>query len=154
MGPIGQALSAQSERQWAQLGACLEQLDEATACRGEGILVPKRLLAHIIETVDFYLAPSPDEYAWGGTIGDWEGTPTDGFPSLAAFARYHADVAERLREWFGRHDDEALLGGNPFPWTGANPAERMMYVMRHTAQHLGEINALLRTWGLPLVGWR
>lgn len=154
MGPIGAMLSAQMDRQWAQLEACLAGLDEATASRGDGVLVPKRLLAHIVETVDFYVAPAPDQYAWGDTLPDWEGAELSAFPDLAAYRGYLAAVGERVRGWFAAHDDEALLGANPFPWTGANQAERMVYVMRHTAQHLGEINALLRQWDVARVPWR
>jgi len=154
MGPIGQLLLAQAERQWAQIAACLDQLDDTTACRGEGVMVPKRLLAHIIETVDFYVSPAPDSYKWGDRLPDWEGAEISAFPDLAGFREYLAEVGQRMRAWFAAHDDAALLDGNTFPWTGANHAERMVYVMRHTGQHLGEINALLRAWDVPRVAWK
>jgi hypothetical protein len=49
--------------------------------------------------------------------------------------------------------DEDLLAGHAFPWTGATVLERMIYTLRHSMFHLGQIQAELRRRGMKGAEW-
>ena len=51
--------------------------------------------------------------------------------------------------------DEGLLAPEEdYAWTGSTLLGRLLYMLAHCRQHLGEINAELRRRGLPRIKWR
>lgn len=50
-------------------------------------------------------------------------------------------------------DAELLQSQEAFPWTGPNILSRLIYVIRNSQDHTGQLNAELRRRGLPRSAW-
>jgi hypothetical protein len=177
---VSGAMAGQLERQWVMLREALTMLDDGQYRGGEGYLAPARLLMHTIRTSHFYLADGPDGFDWerpfvphsrGADVGDpasrdvqyerWSRALTAGdeadvadLPSREALLAYLEEVVAIGDAWLGEQDEAAWLGPTGFPWTGETRLAQMVYLLRHTQHHIGELNALLRTWDQPRVEWR
>jgi hypothetical protein len=119
-------------------------------------LIPARLALHVIEAAEFYSGDSPEEFRWGSRFGvNCERTPPEQLPDQEAMLRYLDEVQARVETWLrGLTDADLLLPGQAFPWTGRCVLDRAIYVLRHTHQHIGEMNAELRRRGCPRAQWR
>lgn len=114
-------------------------------------LIPARHLVHVVACDDVFTGDIPfDQYdplkLFG--VGEW-GTPPEELPSrevaLAKLAAMRATVEER----FSRFDDAALLEPEQMhTWTGQTRLGKMLYVLRHSQHHLGEMNAELSRRGI------
>ena len=119
-------------------------------------LVPARHLVHVLGCVDLFTGDTPfEQHDPAGLFGvvEW-GTPPEELPggrvALAKLAEMRMVVEERLAEL----DDAALLESETlYPWTGQNRMGRMLYVLRHTQHHLGEVNAELSRRGIKAAIW-
>lgn len=155
MSPLQATLAEQFERHLAMLGAAIEAVPEDDWLRGDEPLLPARILLHAVSAVDFYLHRDVED--WKPHVRyhfDEETAPAEQLPGPAELAAYLTDIGGTWRAFLAASDDAALLGANGFPWTGPNPLARMIYTMRHSYEHVGEINVLLRQWDRPRVKWR
>jgi hypothetical protein len=155
MAAVGEALAEQMKRSWKMLRTAIEGFEADEWQAGErSELVPARWALHAIEAGDFYAKPSPEGFTWGRRFqADWEGSPPKELPTQEQTLVYMKDVARELDDWLTSASGEELLGENAFPWTGANPMSRMIYLMRHTQHHAGEMNMLLRQRGWSTDNW-
>ncbi len=157
MNQIGDALAGQFERVWMQVRPAIENCPDAEWKRGDHpAFIPVRLACHLIETVDYYTRPTPEDFRWDEQWGGADSLEGDlnALPSRDALLAYLEKVRARVDAWLRGASDEELLGGNPFEWTGASPMERMVYTLRHSQHHLAEINEELTRRGLPPAEWR
>ena len=114
----------------------------------------------MINTVDGYARDSQPE-SWNGLAEvqfgralDWEGTPADELPGQQECLAYLEVVRQRTRVWLEGLGDEGLLAPQEaFPWTGPNILSRMIYVIRNSQDHTGQLNAELRRRNLPRSTW-
>jgi uncharacterized damage-inducible protein DinB len=113
---------------------------------------------HIVETLDFYLRKSPDGMKWGGQAGyDWEKSKdieTDVLPNITKkiVSAYLDEVEERLTEIFSSLDTSNLNSKDDFPWF-SSMFEKLIYVLRHSMQHTGELSKTLRDLQCKRVEW-
>ncbi|UCD96137.1 MAG: hypothetical protein JSV35_06490 [Candidatus Bathyarchaeota archaeon] len=64
-------------------------------------------------------------------------------------------MMKKSSDWLRGLSDAGLLSPEKaFPWTGKTKLGRVMYLLAHCRQHIGEINAELRRRGLPRVKWQ
>jgi uncharacterized damage-inducible protein DinB len=156
MHTIGQGLADQFERMWTMLRETIDNCAEEEWKReaGHWFLLPSRLAYHTIETVEFYSRQSPEGMDWNGRFGvDWETRETERLPDREPMVNYLDDIRGSLREKLQSLPDEALTAEHAFPWTGATPLERMIYTLRHSMFHVGQIQAELRRRGLKGAEW-
>ena len=156
-----EAVARQLEATWKQWRKAIEQIPADHWRSGEiDYLIPARHALHVINTVDGYCRDEPAE-SWNslaethfGRSVDWEGTPADELPDQAEILEYLEVVQARTAQWLSSMSDEQLLAPqDAFPWTGPNLLSRMIYVIRNSQDHTGQLNAELRRRGLPRSTW-
>lgn len=65
-----------------------------------------------------------------------------------------ANVRATVEERLAKFDDAALLEPEkPHPWAGQTRMCKILYVLRHTQHHLGEVNAELSRRGIKAATW-
>jgi len=156
MHSIGNGLADQFERMWLMLREAISNCGDGEWKRDAGhwFLIPSRLAYHIIETVDFYSRESPPEMEWARRFGvDWETREAEKLPGREPMLDYLEEIRASLGGKLRSMSDEALLADQAFPWTGATVLERMIYTLRHSMFHLGQIQAELRRRGLKGADW-
>jgi len=155
---IGKELSAQFERTHQMLIKTIESYQGPAWVVGkENYLVPARLAYHLVETIEYYLSDvSSEEFSWGGRFGgDWEGMPALDLPGQKEMIEYLGEMMTELRKQLSAQKDETFLAENlTFPWTGKTKLGHILYVMRHSLHHHGELCALLYESGCKEVNWR
>ena len=156
MHTIGNGLADQFEHMWMMLretiGNCTDEEWKRDA--GHWFLIPSRLAYHIIETVDFYSRESPEGMPFAERFGvDWETREVEKLPDRESLLDYLEEIRGSLKGKLRSRPDETILAGHPFPWTGATVLERMIYTLRHSMFHLGQIQAELRLRGLKGAEW-
>jgi hypothetical protein len=158
MGKIGAALADQLDRLWASVREAIENCPDDAWRKGDRPAgTPVRLACHLIGGIDFYAGDKPDGFVnghrWGGI--NWEKGGIDALPDRETLLAIQAEVQQYASEQLRALSDEALLDGeNLFPWTGANSLERVIYMIRHSQQHLGEFNNELTRRGHKPAEWR
>jgi len=142
---------------WDMLRDAIDQIpDEHWKTGGIEYLAPARQMFHIIETADFYMGKSREDFPWGARFGiDWKEAALDDFPDKEATREYLEEGVAKVEGWLKGQGEEGLLTAeNNFPWTGGAVLGRALYLLAHCRQHMGELNAELRHRGLPRVKWR
>jgi hypothetical protein len=142
MQTIGIGLADQFERMRMMLREAIGNCPDEEWKRDSGhwFLVPSRLAYHTIETVDYYCHESPQEMDWGRRFCiDWESRDTKRLPGREPMLAYLEEIQESLGATLRSMSDSALLTGHAFSWTGATVMECMVYTLRHSMFHLGQI---------------
>jgi hypothetical protein len=156
MTTITSELIEQYDRAWAMLRATIERITDERWRSGDAPgLVPARWALHAIETVAFYMRPTPDGFRWNARFGVDSDAPADRLPSRADVLAYLEEVRADARATLERMSDSDLLEAtNAFPWTGSTILGRMLYTLRHTMTHQGELSMILRFQGADETEWR
>ncbi len=155
-------LVASVKEQWARTWAMWEEMihsipDEEWASGEMDYLIPARHLIHVTVGEDVFSADTPveesDQTKWFG-VPAWETAASD-LPrkelALSRLAAFRSTVEARLSQF----SDEALLEPElVHPWTGRTRVSKILFTLRHTQHHLGEINAELIRRGIEGVKWQ
>ena len=150
-------LKEQFGRQWKTIRDLVDKVPDDQWRAGEiGHLVPARLVYHILVGTEVYARScSYEEYtARRRFTTDWQVAPAGELPDRQTTLR-HVDVMEgAVVEWLEALGDEGLLTKEDgFSWTGSKKLARALYLLRHTQNHIGEVNSELRRRGLPRGKW-
>ena len=158
---IADVVGRQLEATWQQWRKAIEQIPAAHWASGHiDYLIPARHALHVINTVDGYCRDEQPE-SWNslaetqfGRTLDWEGTSADQLPDQCETLGYLDSVRSRTRLWLmSMADEELLQPQKAFPWTGANILSRLIYTIRNSQDHIGQLNAELRRRDLPRSAW-
>lgn len=150
---VAEEFRQQFDRAWAMIRESISGFSEVDwISAGVDYLVPARIAYHLIQTVEYYIADTPKEFAWGKRFGgDWEGMAKDRLPSREDMLSYLGEIENRMSEWLGDRDlqEENEL----FPHTGKTLLGHALYVLRHTMDHHGQMNYILYQSGRKKVNW-
>ncbi len=152
------AVKEQWTRMWSMWEEMIQSIPDEEWARGDmDYLIPARHLIHVTVGEDVFSADTPidesDESQWFG-VPAWETAVAD-LPSkevaLGRLAIFRFTVEARLSQF----TDEALLEPEQVhPWTGRTRMSKILFTLRHTQHHLGEINSELIRRGIEGVKWR
>ncbi len=157
MGKIGESIIENFSLTWLMFEEALEIIPDYHWTRGENnYLIPARLMLHAIETIDFYSSRSPKDYSHGYRFSlDTKDSSPDQLPDRKQLKKYLAEVKEKTESWLRKLENEDFLAHeSEFPWTGSSVLGRVLYLLEHCRQHIGELNAELRRRNLPRIKWR
>jgi hypothetical protein len=147
----------QFERQFKTLDTLYDRVNEgAWAYADQRIKGAWQWMAHLLETIEFYLGTrGADAFPWGQRLHvDWENGQADPIPSQEAMRAYQEDVQALVAQVLGSKSDADLAAPESLhPWTGQTYLGRLLYLMRHTQQHIGDINRVLRLNGCDALQW-
>ena len=156
MTAIGE-LQDHYERQFKTLDTVYDRTnDEAWAYADQRLKGIWQWMAHALETIEFYLGRYDAEgFPWGHRFDlDWEDDQAQSIPSPEAMRIYQEDVRALVTQLLGSKTDADLLASeSTHPWTGQTYLGKLLYVMRHTQQHIGDINRVLRLNGCEALRW-
>jgi len=110
---------------------------------GYGLTQPSRLALHIIQSTKYYIEDeSPLKYAAGKAIeiNSWDLEKSD-LPELEDILFLLADIEKKTVGWLEKVDFNA--NNDKFPWTGKTYGSVVLFLLRHSQYHLGEMNSLL-----------
>lgn len=158
---VAEAIDRQLEATWKQWRKAIDQIPADQWRDGDvDYLIPARHALHVVNTVDGYCRceqpaswNSLTEAHFGRNL-DWEGTPASELPDQAETLGYLESVRTRTNQWLmAMSDQELLQPQGAFPWTGPNILSRLIYVIRNSQDHTGQLNAELRRRDLPRSAW-
>jgi len=119
---------------------------------GEGeYLVIARLAFHALQAVDYHRDAHPEQFDWDAHGLDWEGSAPEVLWDRTRTLAYLDEMHDKARALVA--DQAGLLGKDVSPRFHLSRLDHPCYALRHTAQHSGEINALLRQAGAPIGSW-
>jgi hypothetical protein len=145
-------MSKQTRQAFKTLQTAIERCPDTRWREGSGnYLVIARLAFHALEAVDYHLDPHPERYEWGKYGIDWEGSSA---AQLWGRRRTLDYLEEMLLKALAFVDDPSgLLSEDGAPQHFVSRLDHLCYVLRHLAQHTGEINCLLRQGDAPVGNW-
>lgn len=153
---VGEVMD-QFERQFKMLDTLYDRVNDAAwAYPDQRIKGVWQWMTHLLETIEFYLGDKPGEdFPWGHRFDlDWETAQANPLPSPEAMRAYQRDVwASVTRIVSGKTDADLLAPETLHPWTGKTFLGKLIYLMRHTQQHIGDINRVLRLNDCGALEW-
>ncbi len=116
---------------------------EAWLQAGRDANTPVRLSWHILQSVKSYLADtSALQFASGKSFArDWVQVTESQLPSQADILACLLEMQSRTEKWLAELDTSAA--NEAFPWAGETQLGVVIFLLRHTMYHLGELSSLL-----------
>jgi len=147
----------QFQRSFHMLYEEIERFDDKQWVTGlDSFLVPVKLAMHIVDCLDYYFSgKTGDEYSWGYRFGGgWWELPDDRLPGKAEILAYAWEIEARIINQLKALDDADLLKPADIHDGAAETAlGRLVYALRHTLHHHGELSALAVHHGLQGGSW-
>jgi hypothetical protein len=151
------AILDQFVRQFKTLDSLYDRVnDEAWAYADPRLKGVWQWMVHVLETNEYYLGTRGwQDFPFGHRFDlDWEESQADPVPSQEAMRAYQKDVQAYAVQVLGSVTDEDLLAPESLhPWTGEVYLGKLIYLLRHTQQHIGDINRVLRLNGCDALQW-
>jgi hypothetical protein len=112
-------------------------------------------MSHVLETIEFYLGDKNEGFSWSHRFSlDWENAQAGSAPGKEAMRAYQKDVEQLLHRMLdGKTEADLAASEILHPWTGKTYLGKLLYLMRHTQQHIGDINRVLRFNGCDALEW-
>jgi hypothetical protein len=134
----------QYEHTWRVFERLVKDFDaEAWLQTGRGAITPARLALHILLGTQYYLEDrTPFQYPSGKPFEiDWETVKTDDLPSQNDILAFIHETMDKTERWLSNMDYSAE--NVSFPWAGETKLGVVIFSLRHTIFHVGELSSLL-----------
>ncbi|NHJ40057.1 MAG: DinB family protein [Asgard group archaeon] len=115
-----------------------------------------RTVYHIIETQEFYLRESPEGMVWGKLLEEISKSDSETdtiYPSKDILLDYLEKIEKSITEYLKDIKFENLIIKDGFKWF-SSVIEKLLYLLRHNAHHLGELGRMLREWECKRMKWQ
>ena len=108
---------------------------------------------HIVETFDFYSQGSSDGFDWGGrfNVAEKGGYEPENMPGKSEVLSYLDEMEKRTVKVL-TEPEIPLEQKDGFPWFHS-VLEKLLYALRHTVFHTGELALALRTRDRKKMNW-
>jgi hypothetical protein len=110
---------------------------------GRGAMTPARLSHHVLGSTKYYLEDAAElRYQSGKPFElDWIQCPDADLPSQEDILDAIELFAMKTERWLSERDYTAP--NETFPWAGPTQLAVVIFLLRHSLYHLGELSALL-----------
>ena len=110
---------------------------------GFGLTQADRLAIHILQSTIFYIEGKTPLVCSDGALIDTHSSELEkkDLPDLDIILYILDEVEKKTESWIKNIDFDCK--NEEFPWTGETAASVVLFVLRHSQHHLGEMNALL-----------
>lgn len=152
------SIAKQFAASWKMLNAAIDLVPAERWHAGTGKWYYSYTIYHVVETAQFYIQNEPGDMKWGSRAGyEWhEGIDikTEILPKITKqlVRSFLDEVQNKLDDIVGEITDNALSAQDGFYWF-RSVHEKLFYLLRHTAHHIGELARTLREWNLEPVEW-
>jgi len=129
---------------WRVFERLAEDFDAAAWLQtGRGVITPARLALHILLATQYYLEDqTPFDFPSGRPFDpDWQNAKTDDLPTQNDILAFMRAMRAKTEQWLSelKYDAE----NQAFPWAGDTQLGVVIFLLRHTLFHLGELSSLL-----------
>ncbi|MHA1211110.1 MAG: DinB family protein [Candidatus Heimdallarchaeota archaeon] len=153
---ISSGLLSQFASTWKMLEKAIEKVpDEYWYGTDKGWSYSKTV-HHIIETQEFYLRDDPEGMIWGKLLKDDKKSTTsdeEKYPIKEILIDYQKTMESKITDYLKAISYEKLLEKDGFKWF-SSVFEKLLYLLRHNAHHLGELGRMLREWDCERMRWQ
>jgi hypothetical protein len=110
---------------------------------GRGTITPARLAFHVLQGVKYYLEDSSTVlFASGKSFeSNWETVPEKNLPSQYDILACIRVFKVKTEKWISEMDFDA--DNRSFEWAGETKLGVVIFLLRHTVYHIGELSSLL-----------
>lgn len=110
---------------------------------GRGTITPARLSFHILKAVKYYLEDQSEIYFASGKPFDnnSENAPEEDLPSQNDITISIRGFRKKTEKWLDEMEFSAE--NNSFAWAGETKLGVVIFLLRHSLYHLGELSSLL-----------
>jgi len=117
--------------------------DGAWLHTGRNLTTPARLSLHILQASKYYIEDQTDRKFISGKDFDMnsETTKEEDLPSRSDMLRCIDQFSDQTEKWLSEIDYEST--NNAFPWAGNKKLGVVIFLLRHSFYHLGELSSLL-----------
>jgi len=147
----------QFQRTFRMLYEEIDRFDDKQWTAGlDSFLVLVKVAMHIVDCLDYYFSGKTGaEYPWGYRFGGgWWELPIEKLPGKSEVLAYAWEIEARIINQFKALDDLDLLKPALIKDDAAETTlGRLVYALRHTVHHHGELSALAVYHGLQGGSW-
>jgi uncharacterized damage-inducible protein DinB len=129
---------------WRVFEAIVNDFDETSRLEtGRGAITPVRLALHILQSTKYYLEDKSTIVFDSGKPFDvsWENATENELPSQTDIVTCIHEMQDKTEEWLSEMDFGAE--NKSFPWAGETKLGVVIFVLRHSLYHIGELSSLL-----------
>jgi hypothetical protein len=124
----------------------VKDFDENTWLQaGRGVITPARLSLHILIGTKYYLEdPSEICFSSGKSFErnwNWQTVSVDKLPSQNDILVFIREMMEKTEKWL--FDLDFGAENKSFPWAGETKLGVVIFLLRHSLFHIGELSSLL-----------
>jgi hypothetical protein len=135
-------------KQYAHMMRVFERIvkdfnNDAWLHTGRGVITPARLAFHILKGIKYYIEdPSIIVFASGKFFeSNWETAKEEDLPSQNDILICINELKVKTERWLSEMDFNAE--NRPFEWAGETKLGVVLFLLRHSLYHLGELSSLL-----------
>lgn len=153
---ITRGLLSQFASTWRMLQQAIENCPDKYWYRTDKDWNFSRTIYHIIETQEFYIRSTPEGMVWGKLLGDLDNKTLSAdeiYPAKDILLNYLEDLQKQINDYLITISINELLNKDGFKWFNS-VFEKLLYLLRHNAHHLGELGRMLREWDSPRMKWQ
>ncbi len=148
----------QFEASWKMIRDAIEHVPEDMWAKSVGSWFYSTTLYHLIETMDFYVRDDYESMVFGGRAGyNWDNVKDvekDILPLISKnlVREYLSEMEEKLTTFLSTVSIDALFRKDGFYWF-ESIYHKMLYLLRHTQHHIGELAVTLRSVRAGPIKW-
>lgn len=153
---IASGLLTQFNSTWKMLKKAIENVPDEYWYGTDKDWNYSRTVYHIIETQEFYIRNTPEGMVWGKLLGDItnkDATAEEKYPNKEKLLQYLLEMEEKITLHLKNIKYEELIAKDYFKWF-SSVFEKLLYLLRHNAHHLGELGRMLREWECTRMKWQ
>jgi len=129
---------------WRVFERLVKDFDQASWIHtGRGAITPARLAFHILKAVKYYIDdPSEMVFESGKSFeSNWETVKEENLPSQNDILICVCELKAKTENWLLDMDFDCE--NKSFPWVGRTRLGVILFLLRHSLYHLGELSSLL-----------
>ncbi|MHA2213265.1 MAG: hypothetical protein ACW992_08905, partial [Candidatus Thorarchaeota archaeon] len=143
---------------WKMLRQAIENIPDSQWHYGANEWFYSLTVYHIVETAEFYVNSSPEAMVWGKRGGfvwdDVKDIKSDVLPRITKESQieYASDIGSCIDSLLKSITPDELSQPDGFHWF-SSVFEKLLYLLRHCAHHVGELNRALRESDNERISW-
>ena len=157
---IGYVLSSQFNNSWRMLRQAINSITDEYWSRTTNDWSFSWNIYHIIETAEFYIRDSPNGMNWGYHAGinwnsDSENITNEKKQNISKdrLLNYLKDIEDRVDQFLRNSSNDYLYGTDDFDEGTLPILDKIIYLLRHSMFHIGELSKFLRDSNCVRIKW-
>ena len=150
------SLLSQFRSTWKMMDQAMEEIDDERWLWNAQGWTYADTIYHLIITQEFYIRDKPEGMRWGSLYGDkelMEKSPTEYYPTREVLIDYKGSIERKVEDYLSSKNDSDLLSTDGFSGYLSTIHEKLLYLLRHNAHHIGELTLMHRELNFGRISW-